>query len=76
MSMINVLNGLARIELFAAGDTISARCTLCGGKLSRTTPPPPDRFQTDHLEAGWNLWDLWDALGEHLRANHADELDQ
>lgn len=60
------------IELYAAGDTIAARCTLCGGQFSRETPPPPDRHQDERVAPGWNLWDLWDALGAHVRANHGE----
>lgn len=51
------------IDLIAEGATIRARCTICGGQLARDTT----------LLKPWNLWDLWDALGDHLRVNHPDE---
>ena len=47
------------VNLYARGDKIVARCRLCGGELSRDT-----------LTSPWNLWDLWDAMGDHVAVNH------
>lgn len=59
------------IELFAAGDGLVARCTLCGGQLRRSTPPPPNRHWDGHVAPGWLLCDLLDAMGQHVRGNHS-----
>lgn len=55
----NPIDRLDCINLYARGDELVARCRLCGGELRRNTLTTP-----------WNLWDLWDALGDHVRANH------
>lgn len=58
------------VELYVDGNRLSAMCTICRGRLTREVPAPPVGL-IDPTGAGWNLYDLLDAMDSHYAANHA-----